>query len=117
MKKIAIALCAVCFLGGTAMADPLEDIIGAASLDVDTVTVLDSERWAVQASWARTDVELFGIDMGNSDGVSFSGAVKLGDSWQVGLGYATDVENFGDSYAIKVHARYGFGSYDSVSLK
>ncbi len=108
MKKIAIALCAVCFLGGTAMADPLEDIIGAASLDVDAVTVLDSERWAVMASWTRTDVELFGIDMGDSSGLSFAAAYKLSDNWQVGLGYATDVENFGDSYAIKVHARYGF---------
>ena len=114
MKKIIAACAAICFLGGTAMATPLEDIMGAVALDVDTVTVLDSEDWAVQASWTRTDIELFDYDVGSSDGLSFSGAFKINDRWQVGLGYATDVENFGDSYAVKVHARYGFSSYDTV---
>jgi len=117
MKKLIIAAVAACALSAPALAGPLDDVVGAAMLDVDTVTVLDSERWAVQGGVAFSSMELYGFDVGESTTFSIAAATKIGNGWQIGLGYATDIENPGDSYVAKLHVRYGFGGGEMAALK
>ncbi len=116
MKKLIIAACAVCFFGAAASADPLDDIVGLASLDVDTVTVLDSERWAIMGTISHTDIDYMGVEA-SSTNWGGSAAWKLGDRVQLGLGFVTSVEEPFDSYAVKGTLRYGFGGYDVGSIK
>jgi len=117
MKKLIVAAIAACALSAPALAGEFDEIVGAAMLDVDTVTVLDSERWAVQGGLGFSSIEVYGFDVGESTTLSLSAAAKIGNGWQIGLGYATDIDNMGDSYVVKGHVRYGFGGGELAALK
>ncbi len=111
MKKIAIALCGLCFMAMPVMAGDVA--LETLMLDVDTVDVAHGDDWAFKGSVNYTDIDLWGIE---ADGTNFSFAVsrRITSNLSGGLGYATTLEDSFDSYAVKAWVTYRVPSVASL---
>ena len=119
MKKIAIALCALCAVGfGTAKADEISDKIAtgdAVSVAMPKVSLQANEWAAMELAWGHTTLggDVYGFDVdGSGDAVGLGLAVRLSERFTVNGGVAGD---FDSSYAFRVGGRLSIPSAPSYA--
>lgn len=115
MKKLLVAIAAVALLAAPAAAgDFADDILGMAMVDVDVVTLTDTEKSAVGGSIQHSWADYEGIEA-SANGFSLSYARRMSPDFVIGVGYGADTDL--NNQAVKLTGKYTLSREDFATLK